>query len=348
MNSTGRRVAVWGGGALIVALALFVVSALATDRSSFCASCHEMVPYHDAWAVGAHKGRAECIDCHVDPGLANRFAHKFVALQEVYAHFTGDNSFPRVPPPQVPEERCRTCHEKVVPKRAAKAFDHAAHETYEPCQTCHARTGHDVSAAALKAAGIFDPAAAAELARGAVASDAVAVPGRGKANLPGHKDVICTQCHDMAKTGCPACHTPPSEDHPKDENCARCHKPGEKFVFSHPTAGADCSGCHKPPAGDHPAGTDCAGCHKNPGKSWAFGHPGAGADCSRCHEPPATGHPAGAGCAACHRQPGRSWAFTHTGNTGEHSYRSFACAKCHPRGFASATCTCHKNGIPSD
>ena len=63
-------------------------------RPAFCQTCHEMGPYYDAWAVGQHAETATCIDCHVDDGLPARFAHKFVALGEVKAHFLGDTTFP--------------------------------------------------------------------------------------------------------------------------------------------------------------------------------------------------------------------------------------------------------------
>lgn len=341
-----RRWLPWTTVSVVICAALFVAIALATDRSEFCASCHEMTPYHDAWVVGAHGGEAECIDCHVEPGLPSRFAHKFVALGEVYAHFTGDTSFPRPVPASVPDDRCARCHDDVSVKGLPAAFDHDTHAGYEACQVCHERAGHDVTSRSLQAAGIYNAKNAASRARARIASGAVAAPDVGAANLAGHKRVPCSRCHDMKATGCPSCHALPEDDHPKDSECVKCHRPGERFVFSHPST-SDCATCHKAPAEDHPAIKTCPTCHKASGKSWSFSHP-VRRECAECHRAPKAPHPTSTSCRTCHTQPGRSWAFRHTGNTGEHSYRSFPCAKCHPSGFGSATCTCHEQGVEMD
>lgn len=327
--------------ALCALAALFVVSATATDRSGFCSACHEMQPYYDAWARGAHHSHAECVDCHVNAGLPARFAHKFVALKEVAAHFSGDTSFPRPAAPDVPDARCKRCHPSVPPKIGR--FPHALHAEKGRCAQCHFSTGHDVMSGALKAAGVFNASVHPVRLTGKVAG-----VGRGKANLPGHRVVTCSGCHDMKATGCAACHVPPSADHRFGAECARCHQPGKTFAFTHPAATARCLACHKPPAAKHAFGADCAACHRRPGKTWAFSHPSAGARCAACHKPPAAKHPFGAACASCHRRPGQTWAFSHPGGTGAHSWHSFACVKCHPQSLTRAACTCHKNGIPGD
>jgi hypothetical protein len=47
---------------------IFAAAASATDQPSFCGSaCHEMGPYHVAWANGPHRNVA-CVECHVDAG----------------------------------------------------------------------------------------------------------------------------------------------------------------------------------------------------------------------------------------------------------------------------------------
>ncbi len=83
MTQTARRAVTIVILLAVVLAALFVGTALATDRPQFCPSCHEMQPYYDAWANGPHKD-VWCIDCHVPEGMPARFAHKFVALTEVY------------------------------------------------------------------------------------------------------------------------------------------------------------------------------------------------------------------------------------------------------------------------
>ena len=98
----------WLAVGMVVLGSAFVAAALYTDRSEYCSSCHEMVPY-GVRMEGDPLGRP-VHRCHVEAGLADRFAHKFVALGEVRAHFTGDTKFPRPKPPVIPQDRCTRCH----------------------------------------------------------------------------------------------------------------------------------------------------------------------------------------------------------------------------------------------
>ena len=319
--------------------AIFVGTALATDRPQFCPSCHEMQPYFDAWANGPHKD-VWCIDCHVPEGMPARFAHKFVALGEVYSHVREDILFPKSVPPEVPDARCLNCHSDVPAK--IDGFPHAAHAKKGACAQCHYDTGHDVTDQALQSAGVFDPSAAPQRPSGKVAT-----VGAGKANLARHATVSCSRCHDMAATPCAACHAPrgTSTLESASRPAPQCHETtGASWKFVHPKVKGECSECHKAPA-KHPAG-NCTTCHKQAGKSWSFSHPGRSADCTQCHKAP-SGHPAGA-CAVCHKQTGRSWAFAHPPRAGEHSYRSIPCKKCHPNSYAAVYCTCHNGRPPSD
>ncbi|MEI6622738.1 MAG: hypothetical protein WCP28_12610, partial [Actinomycetes bacterium] len=121
-----------------------------------------------------------------------------------------------------------------------------------------ATTGHDVSDQALQAAGIFNARNAAMRVRTA---GAAAVPGSGKANIPGHNAVSCSQCHDMAAMACSACHAAPHESRGQ---CQLCHAPGPKFTFQHPATqmpnsrNIACNKCHPVSY----AQVNCT-CHKN-------------------------------------------------------------------------------------
>ena len=259
--SDRRRRMLWSIPLIVVLLIVaFVASSLATDRPQFCPTCHEMKPYNDAWATGAHH-EVWCIDCHVEPGLPARFAHKFVALKEVYAHFAGDTSFPRATPPDVPSERCIRCHPD-VPDKLKSGFPHGVHAEKGACAQCHYDTGHSVSETALQAAGIFAPGVAPKRLVGETAQ-----VGSGKANLPGHKTVVCSNCHDMAGTPCEACHQVPSTGHPAVANrpCSQCHRSGASFVFSHPSAGEH-NWRSRPCAKCHPASYDQVYCTCHKGK----------------------------------------------------------------------------------
>ena len=329
--------------AVLVGAFAFIGVGLYTDRPEYCATCHEMRPYYNAWRQGHHRD-TWCVDCHVGKSYPLRVAHKFLVLGELVAHFRGDTTFPRVKAATVADRQCVRCHAN-VPSGTASGFNHAAHAQHGPCQACHAKTGHDVPPAALTAAGVFNPNVEQKTLIGAFA-----VVDKGSANVPGHVAIPCTRCHDLAQTGCQRCHTP---KHTKSRPgpCQLCHQPGLKFVFTHPT-GEDCSQCHtpsathfKPPGGEL---KPCTRCHTQPGKSWAFTHP-TSVDCSQCHDPGAKHFQPASGdlkpCSRCHKQPGKSWAFAHPA-------ASANCLDCHavpaqhnpPASTGLSPCTrCHAN-----
>lgn len=309
--------------------AAYVGVAKATDQPSFCrAACHEMEPYHAAWSQGPHKD-VSCVACHVDPGPVAGLKHKVVALKEVGAHITGDTSFPRAGLADVPDERCTSCHESI--SADTTGFDHATHAGSGPCIQCHATTGHTVSAASLKAAGVYS----GDTSQGASAdASTTAVVDGGKANLSGHKPVACSRCHVMAQTACSACHKP---KHVARGACATCHETGGEFEFTHPTDRTDCQTCHKTSATHTTIKAECVECHQEAGEAWTFGHPGQASDCESCHARPVN-HRAG-NCSSCHAA-GTTWAFRHPGS-------GASCTSCHsrPSGHRSGSCTsCHSTG----
>jgi cytochrome c nitrite reductase small subunit len=245
MPTNPRRWGLIGAICLVVGIIAFVASAQATDAPTFCGTCHEMQPYYEAWAAGHHKTSAQCVDCHVDDGFIARLAHKPYALPEVWAHFTGYGGFPMASPTVVPDSRCVRCHPTVKLKTPSTRFSHELHAKQGPCQMCHATTGHDVPARALKAAGVYNAQNAALRAQAGAATPAA--PGTGKANIPGHIAVSCSECHNMAPMQCQACHTPPHE--PRGD-CGQCHRPGPRFTFAHPPTQMEnwqsipCRQCH--------------------------------------------------------------------------------------------------------
>lgn len=351
-------------GASVVALVLAaVVATEATSKPEFCDSCHEMTPFYAAWASGSHAG-VDCVDCHVDPGIAAQVSHKAVALQEVYIHFTGDPRFPGAA--EVPDSRCLACHDGGI-ETATPGFDHEAHRAGKPCVSCHAGIGHSVTSAALAEAGILDPEAfsAQETAR-------VAEVGAGVANLEGHTTIVCSSCHDLAATGCESCHTPPAQHTDVQTTCTTCHTTQADWAFQHPADGS-CVDCHATPAEHY--GETCVTCHET-GVTWRFTHPESSADCETCHTPPSGhspatcttchtvgddwefNHPASTSCASCHTAPSRHYGTScsscHTPSkawssaTFSHPSSSSTCLNCHtkPAGHYTSTCSsCHKTGV---
>ena len=332
------RAGAWAVLALALLVGTFAATARATDQSSFCSSCHEMTPFYSAWTEGPH-AEVACIECHVDAGTAERMAHKVTALGEVVGHFIGDPTFP-MGATDVPDERCLACHDGTI-ESDSPGFVHAEHAEGKSCVTCHATAGHDVSAAALAEAGVLDPEAQA-------AKDAreVAVVGSGSADIEGHAPVSCSNCHDMAATGCDSCHEPGHEPRAASTTCTDCHSAATRWAFTHPGAGADCASCHTAPAGHW--GGSCTTCHQ-PAASWAFHHPSS-ASCASCHAAPANHY--GTTCSSCH-SPSSAWqsaTFAHPGVPGgEHTYRSFSCTSCHPVAYTSYSCVkCHDSNDSDD
>lgn len=260
-----RRTLTFGAILAVIVTVLFG-AAVATDASSFCASCHEMTPYTTAWSAGPHANGAECVDCHVDPGIASRLAHKPAVLGELFAHFRGDTLFPRPERPDIPDSRCVQCHEDTGSVDAATAFSHSDHVERAACQDCHSGVGHAVTQTDLEDAGVFDADAAQARAVG-IPGDAVAAPDAGSANVPGHVEITCTRCHDLARTGCLGCHAAlVPEEHPAGDECALCHPSVADWIFAHPDS-TSCADCHGPPdIEDHPERDDCGTCHSTTGE----------------------------------------------------------------------------------
>lgn len=313
----------------------------ATEKPAFCITCHEMRPYYDAWQTGAHK-TVDCVACHVDPGTVNHLKHKATATKELVDHFSTKPTFPRGDA-VVPDARCLVCHKDILSRTGPK-FSHKQHAGTAPCAECHRDAGHRVSTDALSRAGVLATSSAptsettttALLAtmtsRGAAATRSTVATSALHVALP-----QCTRCHDLDKQTCESCHTPPHKVLPGTGGCTTCHRPGIKWVFTHPADPA-CATCHKPPANHFPG--ECSTCHHAPGVSFknaSYGHTDPA--CSICHTAPAK-HRDGQ-CATCHRSAGRTWAFTHP--------TTVQCSTCHaaPAGHYGANCSsCHKVGVP--
>ncbi len=258
-SSTIGKIAIWLGAGVLV-IAAFVGTVVYTERPAFCTSCHEMQPYYDAWAVGQHNSTS-CIDCHVESGLQARFLHKFVALKEVWYHFTTEPTFPSLSV-DVPDSRCTPCHEK-VDVEIADGLSHAEHISKLACQQCHASTGHRITFASLDAAGILRPGA--QMKGAEVVGESLAAQGSPSA-LSGHIAVTCSDCHDMVRASCLMCHKPPARHFVAD--CSVCHKSSVSFEdteFRHPKLDEHnfkefpCGSCHP----DGFASASCVQCHKD-------------------------------------------------------------------------------------
>jgi cytochrome c nitrite reductase small subunit len=287
------------GWATIVVMVYGAMVAV-TDRPQFCVVCHEMHPFYDAWKQGPHQG-IWCIDCHTDTDVASRVFHKVPVMKQVLYHVLNKGQYPLAEEPDVPNERCLRCHESLA-KPTASGFQHTLHSGHR-CMECHAFAGHTVTVAALREVGAYSG--------NAFPAQPAAAVGNGAANVVNHKQVVCSNCHDMGSMGCSACHTPHHKtDAHYGTDCTRCHQAGARFVFYHPKA-LPCGECHSPPK-DHGSGRDCTSCHYRPGVTWAASHPGTPIkSCDACHViPPDHDEATMQVCSGCHKRPGITWAVS--------------------------------------
>jgi nitrate/TMAO reductase-like tetraheme cytochrome c subunit len=300
--------------ALVIALPLMLGTAFeVTDRPQFCGSaCHEMNVFRDAWKAGPHKN-LWCSDCHVPRDPVGEAFEKAGSVKENTVHFLGqgDSVFPLPKPPELPDnDRCLSCHK--LPAKTASGFQHAVHITKLHCAECHADVGHMVTAASLQAHGM-KPTGPTEAE---VNAQTMPRRGGGAANIAGHKQVGCGDCHNMGSMGCRTCHTPRHRNNVnRGADCGRCHQPGSSYKFVHPTKRL-CSNCHVPPADHRGAPTaDCMMCHTRPGVAWTAYHPvmsAAQPGCG-CHSlPPDHKMPHTRDCTICHKRVGLTWASIHS------------------------------------
>jgi len=156
----------------IVAATLFIIIQIgiieSTSTVEFCASCHSMETFHQAWVNGKHgvgkKGIvvAKCVDCHLphDNMVHYLWAKGIAGTKDAVATVFGyepdwiENLEEREE--YTYESGCRRCHVNLVaPGIPIKAF--TAHRQYElgetdkTCISCHTDVGHGDLKSILKA-----------------------------------------------------------------------------------------------------------------------------------------------------------------------------------------------------
>ena len=117
-----------------------------TSQPSFCAKCHPMQKYVDAWAEGTH-GDVNCEECHLTPGLFGFIGGKIAGLQVVMNYVRGnyeDYSFNAA----VGNAACLECHESILakPVHSQTTGVLVSHkdiiENGAKCMSCHSTVGH--------------------------------------------------------------------------------------------------------------------------------------------------------------------------------------------------------------
>lgn len=151
LRPLGRR-RVLAASATIAVLsfgALFLFSGFSfwwTSQPSFCAKCHPMQKYVDAWEKAPHS-EVNCEECHLTPGLFGFIGGKIAGLQVVMNYVRGnyeDYSFNAA----VGNAACLKCHEGILTEtiHSVETGILVSHkdiiETGGKCMACHSTVGH--------------------------------------------------------------------------------------------------------------------------------------------------------------------------------------------------------------
>lgn len=186
VRSLGRRRVLLSAIALAFA-GLVAIGAMSgasmwwTSKPSFCASCHPMRKFVDAWQVSKHK-TVNCERCHAPSGTFGFVGGKIASLQVVSNYLRGrydDTSFNAA----VPNQACESCHHKVLDRPIVRNGIKVDHKTIVTaggkCMFCHSAIAH---------------------------GNAVPVGSRTGPTMG-----ACFKCHDghTAPTRCSLCHVGP-------------------------------------------------------------------------------------------------------------------------------------------
>ncbi len=73
---------------MVVLTVVAAGSIIVTGQPGFCNSCHIMNPYYDSWQTSAHS-EVNCLDCHLEPGLAGYVEGKINGLAQAVICIVG-------------------------------------------------------------------------------------------------------------------------------------------------------------------------------------------------------------------------------------------------------------------
>lgn len=110
----------------------------ASDRPSFCNSCHIMKPYYDSWQDSSLLAKkhadadVNCHDCHT-PSISTQ-------MEEGVKYITGNYQTP-LEKREFPKQLCLDCHDDFAAIQAKTDFEesnpHDSHNGQQECNLCH-------------------------------------------------------------------------------------------------------------------------------------------------------------------------------------------------------------------
>lgn len=138
MSQRARRLFVWTGAVLGVAILLAAGAVWYTGRPQFCRSCHLMETRYVSWSRSAHAGSADCLDCHAEPGVIGEIKAHLNGARYLWVLATGREQV--ILRADVPEGTCVKCHpsDELPELDGADELGHEQHyDARVGCATCH-------------------------------------------------------------------------------------------------------------------------------------------------------------------------------------------------------------------
>jgi len=139
---------------IIVGIVMFVGAvmlggmAVYSKQSSFCASCKIMQTRYAAWERSTHArsvhAKADCINCHSEPGLVGEFKAHMNGARYVFERVTGAHAG-AILGAKVYTKSCEECHKPsdIMCKNPGHEINHAAHIAHRiECVECHRNIAH--------------------------------------------------------------------------------------------------------------------------------------------------------------------------------------------------------------
>ena len=266
----------------------------------FCASCHIMKPYYQAWATSKHN-HVPCVDCHYPPDVRDKMILKVQALTQVVKYVT--RTYGSKPYAEISDESClrKGCHETRLlqgqvmytpPRSDGKPpfkikFDHRPHLTDLKrgkklrCTSCHSQivVGNHMEVTSstcflchfkgAKFGRVENPIGGCGNCHWAPEGEIKIGETRfNHKEFVGERHVACQNCHLEAIQG---------EGEAKKDRCFQCHN--DPARLSHYT---DIDFMHKNHVTDHKI--DCTRCHEIIKHSVKTTVEPLQYDCSVCHE----------------------------------------------------------------
>ncbi len=283
-----RRVRIGAAALGFLLLALWIGGGILVHQGVGCTACHSMRPYSEALTLGGHSDQG-CADCHVESSLLAIPADGLRMMGWI-----GGTMLGRDPGPTHDDDgACRECHAAELDGVVASRGVSVRHSDFiaQPCDTCHAGTGHRVEYRYYRLLEMDD----------------------------------CLVCHKAAATdtdSCGLCHTGDAERVAGDTSWRSTH--GEGWESTHGMGEiSTCISCHVP--------AYCVQCHGTriphptdwPASHGASAIAAAGSGCATCHDP--------AWCADCHGlEMPHAATFLPVHGLEARELGDAACNRCHP------------------